>query len=134
MKVQRNRALREAVKTAFLAVNNGRSTDDIIIDDELAEKFTAACHQLEPEATPFECNWTLFQIRKSSRLGPVAKRRAKDELADYVCAAEIAARQMEDKYSLTIDRVFCHPQYRIEFDGIVVCSPKIGPAEMGVSG
>jgi GIY-YIG catalytic domain len=30
----------------------------------------------------------------------------------------LAARQMEDKYSLTIDRVFCHPQYRREFDEI----------------
>jgi phosphohistidine phosphatase SixA len=33
-------------------------------------------------------------------------------------AAEIAARLMEDKHKLTIDRVLCNPAIRTQFDGV----------------
>jgi predicted GIY-YIG superfamily endonuclease len=109
---------RRVVKAAFLRVGRGRSTDDIVIDDTLNKAFTDACLESVPTATPFDCNWTLFKIRKSAGLGPVAQRRSKEQYGDILHAAEIAARQMEDKHGLTIDRVFCHPEFRQEFDGI----------------
>lgn len=115
---QEVREFKEVVRSAFLSVGGGRSTDDVVINDDLNKAFTDACRNSVPTATPFECNWTLFKVRKASGLGPVARRRREENYGDVLHAAEIAARQMEDKYELTIDRVFCHPEFREEFDAI----------------
>jgi hypothetical protein len=109
---------KQIVKSAFLSVNGGRSTDDVVIDDDLNKAFTDACQAVVATATPFECNWTLFRVRKSSGLGPVSRPRAKEKYADFLHASEIAARQMEDKHFVTIDRVFCEPKFRQEFDAV----------------
>ena len=107
---------RRDVKSAFLRVSGGRSTDDVIIDDALNKAFTDACLEIVPTATPFDCNWTLIKIRKSSGLGPVAERRSREQYGDILHAAEIAARHMQDKHRLSIDRMFCHPELRQEYD------------------
>ena len=118
MTTQTAKQFKEVVRSVFLSVSGGSSTDDVVINDDLNKVFTDVCRNIVPTATPFECNWTLFKVRKASGLGPVARRRRKEEYGDILHAAEIAARQMEDKHGLTIDRVFCHPEFRQEFDAI----------------
>jgi predicted GIY-YIG superfamily endonuclease len=128
MPLEGTKSLKEVVKSVFLTVSGGRSTDDLVIDDELNKLFTDACRQLAPAASPFDCNWTLFKLRKASGLGPVVTLRRKEQHGDYIHAAEIAARRMEDEYRLTIDRVFCHPEYRLQFDCIAAAiAPGISP-------
>ena len=46
----------DVVKSAFLSVSCGRSTDDVVIDDDLNRSFTDACRNVVPTATSFECN------------------------------------------------------------------------------
>ncbi len=118
MSTQGAKQFQQVVKSVFLSLGGGRSSDDVVIDDDLNKAFTDACRNIVPTATSFECNWTLFKVRKASGLGPVARRRGKEQYGDILHAAEIAARRMEDKHGLTIDRVFCHPEFRQEFDAI----------------
>lgn len=118
MKAEERQALKDVVRDVFFRVSEGRSTDDVVVDEELNRRFTESCIHEFPSATPFQCNWTLFQLRKSAGLGPIVQERRVIRHGDYLHAAEIAARQMEDKHGLTIDRVLCDPDRRGEFDSI----------------
>jgi predicted GIY-YIG superfamily endonuclease len=112
--------LREVVTQAFLACHEGRSTEDVVIDDALNGPFIVKCRAAFPSASAFDFNWALYNLRKASALGPVATVRASARHAGYLHAAEIAARLMEDSFGLTIDRVLCHPDRRAEFDAIAL--------------
>jgi predicted GIY-YIG superfamily endonuclease len=112
-------SLRDVVRTAFFETHHGHSPDDVVIDDNLNSAFIAACLGQLPAAEPGELNWTLLNLRKQPPgLGNVTTVKRRDDHRDYVHAAEIAARHMEDKYRLTIDRALCDPAMRREFDGI----------------
>jgi len=111
-------AITRVVRAAFLQTHRGMSTDDVVIDDELNESFLARCRlDVTADVTDFDLNWILFNLRKSSSLGPVASvavtRRNHDA---YGHAAEIAARYAEDRYDMSIDRILCDPDLRREFD------------------
>jgi hypothetical protein len=110
--------LKQVVKNTFLRTHTGRSTDDVVIDEELNRRFIAACQEELPFACPEVLNWTLYNLRKAAGLGPVTQTKSKQHHDDYLHAAEIAARLMEDKHKLTIDRVLCNPATRIEFDEV----------------
>ena len=111
------RALREAVIGAFFETHKGRSTDDVIVYEDLNREFIAAALRRVPGIKPFQLNWTLYNIRKSGKLGPVTKVRVVlRDREEYIHAVEIAARYMEDRYELTIDQLVCDPRYLPEFD------------------
>ncbi|MHC4477364.1 MAG: GIY-YIG nuclease family protein [Planctomycetota bacterium] len=48
----------------------------------------------------------------------MATKRKRSNHEDYFHASEIAARLLYDKYGVGIDRAFCDPKYRQEFDRI----------------
>lgn len=113
------RQIRDAVRSAFHETHEGWSTDDVIIDDELDARFVEAATDKVPGVPPQELNWQLMNLRKSGKLGAVTTVRHKLPNRDeYIHAAEIAARFMEDSHSATIDRVMCNPKARREFDRI----------------
>jgi hypothetical protein len=108
------------VKLAFLTVHGGRSTDDVVIDPILNEKFLEQCKALNPTIGSYDANWKLLNLRKSSSLGGVTSSTKKIDHSAYVHASQIAARLMEDRYQLTIDRVLCKPESRQQFDAIAL--------------
>jgi hypothetical protein len=108
--------IRDVVKDAFLDVHDGRSTDDVVIDDSLNARFREKCGELLPDVDEIDFNWCLLNLRKDSGLGPVVTKRQRDDHSDYLHASEIAARQAEDTSEKTIDRVLCDPKLRSEFD------------------
>lgn len=111
--------LDEIVADAFLRTHEGRSSDDVVIDDERNAAFVEACREQLPDLSAAELNRRLLNLRKQGKLGRVTSRRVRLRDFDrYVHAAEIAARCMEDKYGLTIDTIFCDPGRRKEFDRI----------------
>jgi len=116
-KVDRRR-LADAVRKAFAKTHEGWSADEVIINDELRRQFLAACREQVPEASEFECNWMLLNLRKAGQLGVRATRRRPLRHEDYVHAAEIAARYVFDKYKVSVDRAMCEPKYRAEFDRV----------------
>lgn len=109
--------IKNSVKKAFLQTHEGRSSDDIIIDDTLNYKFMKVAKKFLPDFNSTDINWELLNLRKSGNLGSVAKYRVviKNQ-EDYLHASEIAARIMEDKYNMNIDRVMCDYKLRSEFD------------------
>lgn len=109
----------DVITEAFRKIHHGRSADDVVLDDELNKEFVCACRRALPGLTDWELNWRLLGLRKAGKLGPVTTVRVRlTDYDDYIHAAEIAARLMEDKHDLTCDRIFCDPHRRAEFDRI----------------
>jgi hypothetical protein len=106
------------VKAAFLAVHNGRSTDDVVIDPNLNQSYLLAHSERNSSLSSQEANWRLMNLRKASGLGGVTTVVERLDHSSYVHASEIAARLMEDRFDLTVDRVLCDPNSRGEFDRI----------------
>lgn len=107
----------EAVLRAFRSVHGGRSTDDVVVDERLNRRFVQAASELVPGVPERDLNWQLLNLRKTGKLGPVTSVR--DTLRnqeEYIHASEIAARFMEDRHGITIDRLMCDPRVRPEFD------------------
>jgi len=108
----------EDVKAAFLEVHDGRSTVDVVIDPILNQSFLHALSQRNQNISSQEANWRLMNLRKTSALGSVTTVVERLDHSSYVHASEIAARLMEDRFDLTVDRVLCDPVSSAEFDRI----------------
>ena len=103
-------AIAEAIVAAFRHTHQGRSTDDVVIDDALNAAFLQACADRRLTFSPRDLNWRLVGLRKAGVIGPVTTVRVRlTDNEHYAHASEIAARLMEDKYDLTCDRIFCDP-------------------------
>lgn len=110
--------IREVVKKAFLKVHRGHSVDDIVLCPQLNAQFIGECHHSNTVFTEQQLNWSLFNLRKSASLGKVCSIRDRLRHGEYEHASQIAARILEDKNQLTIDRILCDPESRDEFDRI----------------
>lgn len=108
--------LADVVAEAFQKVHDGWSTDEVVLRDDLNQKFLAHCRERLPDVPAAEFNWTLLNLRKAGKLGAVATKRTRQDHDDYQHAAEIAARFLQDKHEQTIDRLLCDPERRAEFD------------------
>lgn len=111
-----SQSLADLVKIAFLDIHDGHSTDDVVTNPELNLRFLRKCQSLHPEVSAYDANWKLLNLRKSSSLGKVTTRTSRLDHSAYFHASQIAARLMEDRFSLTVDRVLCDPQHRQLFD------------------
>jgi predicted GIY-YIG superfamily endonuclease len=112
------RQITDVVKQAFSEKHEGFSADEVLICDRLNAAFIEACQRWLPAVSEEVFNWRLINLRKQGKLGRVATRRERCNHDDYFHASEIAARFIYDKYSSTVDRAFCKPRLRKEFDSI----------------
>ena len=120
--------IRQVVTEAFFEVHEGRSTDDVVIDHRLNQRLVESCRKSLPDTDEFELNWELLNLRKNSALGPVVAKTIRQRHHDYVHAAEFAARHLEDRRALTVDRILCTPRFREEFDRVAQkLAPDIDP-------
>lgn len=111
------RRLKDVVRLAYTETHDGWSTDEVILQDELNEKFLAACKQRMPEASAFDCNWMLMTLRKAGDLSDVSATKRKTlRHDDYLHAAEVTARFLEDKHRTNTDHLLSDPKLRAEFD------------------
>jgi len=114
-----NKQIRGVVEEAFLKTHEGRSTDDVVIDDGLNRNFIRAASRIMPGVAARDLNWQLLNLRKSGKLGPVTSvRYTLPKREEFIHAVEMAARFMEDRHHVTIDRFLCDPVMRPEFDRI----------------
>lgn len=114
-----------AIKRAFFSVQQGHSTEDVIINDSLRDTFLRACDSelkelgLRPKKE-FDYNWTLENLRKAGKLGSVFSRKLKEppvtKDASYKRAKEVAVQIISQGLKSSIDRVMCDPAQRGEFD------------------
>ena len=112
------RRLAEVVNKAFRETHDGWSSDEVVLNDELNQKFIAACREQLPEVEETDFNWTLLNLRKAGKLDAKTTRRHNENHDEYLHASEVAARHMHDKFRVTTDRVFCDPKLRAEFDKV----------------
>jgi predicted GIY-YIG superfamily endonuclease len=112
------RQLADVVALAFEETHDGWSTDEVVLKDDLNQKFLTKCRAALPDVSDAEFNWTLLNLRKAGKLGAVATKRTRQDHDDYQHAAEIAARFVQDKYEQSIDRLLCDPARRAEFDKV----------------
>lgn len=115
------------VQEAFAAVHDGFSSDDVLLDPDLNQRFIVMCRQALPEVDEAQWNWTLLTLRKSGKLNIRTSQRRTYDHSAYQAAAEIAARLLEDRHATNTDRVMCDPALRAEFDSVAgAMAPGVG--------
>jgi predicted GIY-YIG superfamily endonuclease len=119
----------EVVRDAYLKSSDGWSTDEVLLQDDLNKAFLLACRQLSADEKPNTLNWALLNLRKAGKLkGIKTERRRRDDHSRYGHLAEIAARNCQDKFKVSTDRIMCDPQLRRAFDLVAKqVAPKIDP-------
>ena len=123
------REVKDVVRLAYLEVYDGWSTDEVLLQTELNDQFLTECRRRMPDIPSFDFNWTLLNLRKAGGLRDIsATKRRRDNSDAYLHAAEIAARFLEDRYSVNTDRVLCDPKLRAEYDQQAAkVAPKVDP-------
>lgn len=113
------------VTNAFLAVNDGWSSDEVILQDDLNAAFIANCEEaikkLKPDGkqqnvTASDLNWTLMNLRKAGKLKSETTKRKRIDVSTVGHVAEIATRSITDKHQCSIDRMMSDTKIRAEFD------------------
>ncbi len=109
---------KEILVDVFAATHEGYSVDEVILDDALQAAFLKACSGALPNVAAGDLNWTLMNLRKAGKLSEIAttRRRAGNSTA-FLPLAEIAARQLFDRYGVSSDQIMCLPELREEFNG-----------------
>lgn len=116
--------LRAVVNQAFVQTHDGFSSDEVILQTELNQRFIATCREKLPETDAATFNWTLLNMRKAGLLKTKATKRNRVELDDVKPIAEIAARSVLDRTSVSTDRIMADPALRSKFDAAAL---KIDP-------
>lgn len=121
-------SLDNIVKQAYIACNQGMSTDRLSCDTEAVARFVQACWKLGAQATQFELLWSLFGARKANKIGkvPGVERASvpRAELERYLWASEIALRIIQDEayfhrqVFVSLDKILCHPRLASEFEAV----------------
>jgi hypothetical protein len=110
--------MKVAIIEALDAVSEGFSSDRVVADPELNQRFIAECRSCGLKGSIADLNRTLLNIRKRGDLTgrPRAKRTHFGNDDEYRFAAEIAARFIERRDGISLDAIICDPDKAIEFD------------------
>jgi DNA modification methylase len=107
---------------AFFAIRAGLSTDRVIADPELNDRFLQACRRLGLPGQPSEWNLRLMNLRKAGRLSGIPRSQktlmSREEIDRYSFACEIAMEQLK-KQARTLDSALCDPAQAADFDRYV---------------
>jgi len=104
-----------AYKTACM----GHSTDLILCDPDLNQKFTQACKKRSLAGGAYMWNRLLLRIRKAGKLPRSAQARKRLTAAAmdaYSAASEAAMQLLTLEYGLALDDILCSPDWAAEFD------------------
>ncbi|MFK7770314.1 MAG: GIY-YIG nuclease family protein [Mariniblastus sp.] len=110
--------LNTVVIESFKATHDGYSSDEVILNKELNDAFISECQKKIPNVEATECNWKLMNLRKAGKLKIKSTKSNRTKVDDVRHIAEIAARSMFDRYSISSDEVMANPDRRNEFDAI----------------
>jgi site-specific DNA-methyltransferase (adenine-specific) len=109
----------KGIVAAYKATCKGYSTDLILCDPELNEKFTQACKRKSLPGDAYTWNKFLLRIRKAGKLprsGQTRKRLAVAAMDAFSAASEAAMQLLTLEYGLALDDILCSPQWAAEFD------------------
>ena len=108
--------MRSVVAAAFGATHEGWSSDEVILSTTLNHAFIAECQKSLPDVSAASLNWALLNLRKSGGLKIKSTKRNSQSVSHLAPIAEIAARSIQDRQRVTIDRIMTDPDLRSEFD------------------
>lgn len=109
--------IKTVVTQAFANSHAGYSSDEVLINDELNERFIAECQRMLPLESAEKFNWTLINLRKAGKLSHIkTTRRNRASTQRYRVLAEIVTRSIVDANNISIDRLMANPQTREQFD------------------
>lgn len=103
---------------SFESTHAGWSSDEVILNSELNQKFIEACHKKLPTVSTADLNWRLMNLRKAGKLKAKTTKSNRTSVADVTHIAEIAARSMHDRHAISTDQIMADPKFRAEFDQI----------------
>ena len=112
----------QAIIEAFKKTHDGWSSDEVVLQDKLNKAFLAACRSAigdDADATPATLNWRLLTLRKAGKLKVKATKRSPAAKRDVTDLAEIGIRSVQDKHSISSDRIMTDPKLRAVFDATV---------------
>lgn len=108
---------------AFKTVHDGWSVDELLIQDALRFNFLNAFRSssnLEPtEVHDKQLLERLIQLRKAGKLAVKSTKRNHSESSTWLPVAEIASRQMMDRFQANVDQWLVDPTLLDKFDAAV---------------
>ena len=107
------------IEDAFRKSCDRNSPDRVVADPELHHAFVEHCRKLGLGNPEFDLCFTLLNMRKGNDLkGLNSARRPVTKQWRYAAASEIAARVVQWRHGLTVDRILCHPTFVEEFEQV----------------
>ncbi|MEQ1826825.1 MAG: GIY-YIG nuclease family protein [Pirellula sp.] len=114
----------EAIRIAFEKASDGWSVDELLLQDELRANFMHQCALqetlLQKKFSDKQLFERLVQIRKAGKLPLKSTQRSRADLEAWHPIAEIASRQMVDKYNLNVDQWLVDPDALKRFDQLAL--------------
>lgn len=115
-----NSEIARIVVAAFAETHDGFSSDEVLLQDKLNRAFIAACKRKLPTINEAKLNWTLLNLRKAGKLkNAKATKRVKADTSGVTFIAEIATRSLQDKHSVSSDKIMSDPVLRSKFNAHV---------------
>jgi site-specific DNA-methyltransferase (adenine-specific) len=111
---------RSRVIEAFTRVYDGYSSDRVIVHPDLNDRFLKECRRLGLDASDYDLNHKLQDIRKSgnAELPPATKKPVMKDYDEFLFSSEIAFRYLQQKENVSLDDVLCDTALRSRFDSI----------------
>lgn len=130
-----NRISDATIVEAFKTAHDGWSVDELLIQDALRANFLNAFRSssdLEPAAVQDkQLLERLIQLRKAGKLPVKSTQRNHSESSTWLPVAEIASRQMMDRFRANVDQWLVAPTLLDKFDAAVqTIAPESKPEEV----
>lgn len=115
-----------AIAQAYLEVRDGFSTDRVVADPDMNQRFLRRCRELGLTGTGFDLNWMLFNGRKNKFFSdlPKTKNYTASKRDEFEFSSEMAVRFVQEQVSqrearaVSLDKIICDPDLAAEFDRI----------------
>jgi hypothetical protein len=112
--------VKDKIRIAFQDVRCGYSADRVVADPSLNLAYVDRCTALGISASVVEVNLQLLNFRKAGLFKglPRSRRTSFSDEDSYRFASEIAARYIEKRDSVALDRIICDPILAAQFDEV----------------
>ena len=112
--------MKTVITEAFDTVSEGFSSDRVVADPELNQRFISECRLRGLTNSTEDLNRALLNLRKAGGLTgrSRAKRTHFSNEDEYRFASEIAARFLERREGVSLDTIICHSDMVSEFDQV----------------
>lgn len=128
-------ASNQAIRDAFLSAHDGWSVDELLVQDSLRNRFLDIFEtQSDSPLSVEQKKWLLqrlIQIRKSGKLDVQSTKRSRIDSTKWTPVAEIASRQMMDRFQTNVDQWLVDPELLAHFDAAAkTIEPEIDPEDI----